>query len=269
VQFTWEEIFTLNIVIAAITTLLWLYFYKKEIGFKPDFKFSFQNEVKPLLAYSGLGSLAILTNFFNSKIDIWFVEGYRGAGELGFYSVAIGLSGLLQMIPATLNIVLFPYLAKGNLETNAKNLKLFSKITVTTVLILAIAGLLTADFLVPALYGDNFSSSVEPYKILLVAMTFLGCRGVFSIYNFAANKIKYNLIANTVGVVFTIVLDIVLIPKYGIVGAAYASLAAYFVSSVFIVYSVLGLQKLPFGNYFFITIGDLRAVSLLIKKRLR
>ena len=77
------------------------------------------------------------------------------------------------------------------------------------------------------LYGDQFADAVPQARLLLVGMLLGGAAGVASGYLYARGRPGLNSVAMGVGLVVTVVLDLVLIPVYGGMGAAAASTAAY------------------------------------------
>ncbi|MEO0469610.1 MAG: oligosaccharide flippase family protein [Bacteroidota bacterium] len=265
------SLFLVDSVLMLIGLLLVLYFFLKFFGIRPNFQLEWKQDVKPFFAYTMVGFMVIITNFLNKKIDIWFVEDMAGMKALGYYGLAASLGEVLLTFSSTFRSVLIPYLSRdfeNNRAESIRNLKLFSRINVSFISLAAVIAILISPWIIPILYGAEFSESVLPFQILVVAICFLAFRSVFSAFNIASNKLQYNLIANLTGFLITIGLDLWLIPLHGIVGAAIASLAAYFVSSIIIIYTVIVLQKLPWDNYFFLTPRDARIAISLVRQKI-
>lgn len=91
-------------------------------------------------------------------------------------------------------------------------------------------------------------------------MIFTGTSQLFSSYLSASGRNDLCLYTNITGLVFTIILDIVLIPKYGIIGSAYATFFSYF--SIFLVYFAILIFKDKFSiKQLFITrMSDFKTV---------
>jgi O-antigen/teichoic acid export membrane protein len=89
--------------------------------------------------------------------------------------------------------------------------------------VLAIA----APFVLPLLYGSQFDDSVRLAQILLVGLAVEGAAGVISAYLYGIGRPGLNSLAMGAGVVLTIALDLLLVPRWGATGAAIASTVAY------------------------------------------
>jgi len=79
----------------------------------------------------------------------------------------------------------------------------------------------------PLLFGKDFQPAVVPACLLLVGLAVEGAAAVASAYLWGAGRPGANSVGMGVGVVITIALDLLLIPRYGASGAAIASSAAY------------------------------------------
>lgn len=237
-----------------------IFFFLKNFKVKLDFNLPWKSVLAPFFGYVSISALSLIVNFLNLKLDIWLVEHYQGTSQLGFYAVAVNLCALISVLPNTFREVLLPYISDGARDDNVKNLIFFSRFTFTAVSLVALTLFLTSKFLIPFLYGSQFLNSVAPFNILLIGMIFNAVGVVFSAYNYGVGKPKLNLYANLVGLSLTIILGFVLIPRFGINGAAFSSAVAYFSSASLIIYSVLKSNQLPFRNYFLLTQKDLQPI---------
>ncbi|GAB4234868.1 MAG: hypothetical protein Tsb0034_08760 [Ekhidna sp.] len=192
------------------------------------------------------------------SVSIWIVEYFQGSVELGYYAVGVNLSMLLMVLPSTIREVFIPYIASSDREENLKNLTFFSRVGFTLILLIATVIFLLSDHLIPFLYGAEFTSSIVPFKYLLAAIAMTSIGIIFSAYNYGTGSPKLNFYANVVSLVMILVLDFWLIPKYGITGAAIATLITYTFNSALIFFTVIFNQKLPIKNYFFVSWEDIK-----------
>lgn len=251
----------LHLVVLGASLITTLYFFKKTFKINPSFKLSNSGDVIPFFSFVSVSYLALLTNFLMKSIDIWIVEYYYSSVELGYYSVAVNLSLLLMVFPSTIREVFIPYLASSDQEENLKNLKFFSRVSFTGIFIIALVMFLLSDYLIPFLYGEEFTNSVHPFKYLVIAIVVASIGIIFSAYNYGTGIPKLNFYANAISLLVMIVLDLWLIPDYGIEGASIASLATYVTNSFLIFLTVFLKQKLPFTNYLFVTWRDLQEIK--------
>lgn len=245
------------------------FFFRKNFQFKPDFQFSRAGDLAPFMSFTTASFLSLLCQFFNRKLDIWFVEGYAGVAQLGLYALAANLGELILVLPDTIREVMMPYFASGKREENIQHLRFFARMTFT--LSLGVLGglALFAPYFIPFLYGAEFTGAVLPFRILTIGLAFTGFGILFYTWNNSQGNPKFNLYANLAALAVTIALDLWLIPRHGIMGAAVASMLAYLTSAAIAAYTVFGIQKVPFGNYFILERADFAAALALVRGKLK
>ncbi|PCJ89766.1 MAG: hypothetical protein COA57_01015 [Flavobacteriales bacterium] len=248
------------LLINFISLIAYIFLYAKHHYCTPSFKLNYHLEVKPFFKYIGIGHISQLINFLNYRFDIWIITYYCSMELLGLYSLAVNIAQFMWMISNPIATVLMPYLSdpKNDNDKKITMLKIYSKINTSLVLILSIMIFLLSDFLVPLLYGIEFTSAVLPLKILLIGIFFSSIYKPFSTYIAGKNQLKYNLIATSGGLFFTIVLGLSLIPKWNIIGASIATNISYIVTATFVFYAAMYKLKLPISNYFILTLSDIR-----------
>jgi Na+-driven multidrug efflux pump len=80
---------------------------------------------------------------------------------------------------------------------------------------------------------------------------------VFTNYFKATNQISYTIKASWGGVIITVILDLILIPVYGIIGASIASVLAYGTTAIFLIYHVSKKIDLRIEDIIFIKKSDI------------
>jgi len=229
-----EIVIELLMIANVIAALPILYYLKKAIhekGLKPV-GFKLKDDFFPLMRFAFIGHLSNVVNFFNYRVDIWFISFffYAQFDTLSFYLVAVTLSQIIWQIPTAINLVYFPRLC----ENPSISLTIrISRLNTFLVSVVSIIGLLVAPYLIPKLYGGKFEASIFPFQLLLIGIFFSSLSKTIASFIFAKGKVNINLIATIVGLLVTLVLDYFLIPVYGIVGAAWATNITYF--SIFLV----------------------------------
>lgn len=172
-----------------------------------------------------------------------FLLGLLGSGvkELADYKVAYVLPGNISIISAAIGMFVAPYFV-----INAKRIdwirKNFVKCYIfTATLVGAFVGgiYLFSEFLILFLYGKQYLSVIPIMKLLLIA-AFINCGLRYTTANILAamGDIKYNMVVSFAGIIAQILLNWKLIPRFGIYGVAYTSIACYSImaSILFIVF---------------------------------
>jgi O-antigen/teichoic acid export membrane protein len=254
-----------TLLVYILNTLIWVLFYLKLIKIIPTLTLSLKGEVQVFFKYIGIGHISNVLNFFNYRLDIWFVNSYHGLEQLGLYSLAVNVAQILLIASAPITSVLFPYLSEEKERLKKINLvALFSRIN-TLCLILGLSlMLLTGKYFIPFVYGEEFLGSISAFNIMIFASLFRGLTKMFSTYLASENKVIYNLYATIIGFVITIGFNIVLVPKYGIIGASISSLLTYFGILGFVYYKTRIMNVGYRFNFFVINMDDYKRLKKMI-----
>jgi len=150
---------------------------------------------------------------------------------VGLYSVSAGLSEKLSLISAGTATVLFPMIAS---KADQSKIKDFTPLVLRSVLLLvgatAAVLALASPWLIITVYSDAFADSVCPFRILLFGTVALSGWSILESDFKGRGKPIWSTVTTAVSVVMNIGLNVLWIPKHGIIGAAYASSVSYTVA---------------------------------------
>jgi O-antigen/teichoic acid export membrane protein len=171
-----------------------------------------------------LGSIALL---LNARLDFALVGAMIGPAALGIYAVASRYAELLRLPALAMNYVLYPdYARAGGAMAAAKARAMLPRIGwIPAALTVPMA--LAAPLVLPLFYGPAFQGAVLPACVLLVGLAGGGIIGVVSGYLQGVGRPGLYSAAIGAGLPVTVALDLLLIPHFGVMGAAVASSAAY------------------------------------------
>ncbi len=225
-------------------------------------------------------ALLILLMAQYNRIDTVFLErllpGNTGEQQSGVYAQGFRLLDAANMIAFLFAVLLLPLFSKMiKLKQSVENLvKLSFSLLFTVSIIVAIGSFFFNHEIMSWLYpihGDEspieYSKRIEQSAIVYGLLMF-GFVAVSSVYIFgtlltANGSLKtLNIIAAT-GVVISIVLNVMLIPKFQAIGSAYASLTAQFVTAILQAIAVLTIFKFR-KNYKFMTILLVFVVGVIL-----
>ena len=241
-------------------------------------KFSFDlNILKKIFKYSAPLLIAGFAGMINETLDRLLVryiltsqvnEAYA-LSELGIYSANYKLTVLMTLFIQMFRYAAEPFFFISKTETNSR--ELYAKATKYFI----ICGL--AIFLVVTLYLDIFKLFIGPaYReglnvvpILLIANLFLGIFFNFSMWYKLNDMTKYGAYLAIFGSVITIVLNIILIPKYGYVGSAWTTFICYVFMTLLSYYWGQKYYKIPYdlksAFFYFILALIIYFISVYIK----
>src|SRR5258707_11528685 len=212
------------LVTAGIAVRLGVRGYLRHWG-RPDLRLA-----REICGYGIRGQVGGMLSLINLRLDVAILGALMGPGTLGVYAVASKYAELLRLPGLAITYVLYPRLAMRDRQYAARQVaNLLPRAFIITAL--AAIPLAAAVPLLPLIYGHAFAGAVVPAYILLFGLIGEGVAGLVSAYLYGVGRPGANSLALGVSVVVTIVLDILLIPHHGAIGAAIASAAAYLTSS--------------------------------------
>jgi O-antigen/teichoic acid export membrane protein len=182
---------------------------------------------KPLLGYGVRNQLWGASYHLNQRLDQLVMSIWLPPQDLGLYVVAVTLASPLTIIPNAIGAVLLPAAARES-PAAAQGVIRHSFRTVALLLVAAAAALyLLVPFLLPLFFGASFAPAVTACRVLVVAMVPLGFSLVLYESLRALNRLLAPAFAELAGIGVTLVLLYWLLPRYGYLGAAFASLGSY------------------------------------------
>lgn len=168
------------------------------------------------------------------RIDQIMVKEMLGEYEVGIYSAAVRLSEAFYFIPVMISTSLFPAIlnAKKHSEKQYKK-RLQQLYTFMVWLAIAIALPMTflADWLVVFLFGHEYLGAGQVLSVHAWAAVFVFLGVSFSKYLVSENLSKIDFKRTFLGAISNIILNFWLIPLYGILGAAIATLISQFLAN--------------------------------------
>lgn len=187
--------------------------------------------IKRATTYGAQAHLSNILGFLNYRVDLFLVNSFLGPAAVGLYAVGVGLVEKLWMISHAASTVLFPRVAA---ETDEQRRREFTPLVARTVLWTTSLGALTlallSRWIVLLLYSEAFLPAVDALQALLVGIVALSAGRVLSNDIAGRGFPALNIYTGGAAVATNIALNLLWIPRYGIVGAAWASTVSYTVS---------------------------------------
>lgn len=197
--------------------------------------FCFEQAVALLKRSSWLWVSGIVSVIY-LKIDLVMLGSMAGAEQAGLYAAASRLSELWYVFPATLAARYYPDMLNAfqrSWSDYLLKLRYFSRIFLLAAFSIAVLMSLLAHWLVPTLFGSEFSPAIHVLQIHIWAGCFIFVRYLISQHLVITEQEPLSLLSHGVAAVMNVGLNWWLIPIMGIQGAAWATLIAYAYASFF------------------------------------
>lgn len=195
--------------------------------FKEKVKFILDKKlIKTLVKDSYYLWISFIAFVVYTQIDKIMIGRMLGVEEVGIYSIAIQLSGVLTILIGPFQNSIYPKLMELYRKDYNSYFTLYLKLnTVFTQLymVLSILSIVVVKYLFPHIYATEYSPAILCYSIMTISV-FFKANGALQTGHMTLKRItKKSFYKTLFGLVLNIVLNLTLIPKYGINGAAMAT----------------------------------------------
>lgn len=237
-------------VVSMLASMLILQFRVK--AFRFDWKFLWE-----ILKKGCIPMLFSLLLTLNYKIDVIYMKTFTSLplAQIGIYSVGIQLAEYIWTIPDIFKEVLYSKTAR---ETNVKEVLWCMRLSFYIELIFLVFIFVFGDKVLVLLYGAEYVDAINVTKLIfsgVLAMTLF--KLLTPIYN-AKGTYLLNLLILFASVCINVILNFILIPSYGISGAAFASVGGYFVCGIIYLIRFSFDYKVPIYKAIFFSTKELR-----------
>lgn len=210
-------------------------------GQKPFF-----SVLRETVGYGVRGHLGNVMQFLNYRLDSFLVNYFLSPYYVGIYSVAVTIGELIWLLPNAVSQSLFAQTSAS--LSNTANLRtpiLFRQILIISS-ISCIMLIVFAKYLIPILYGDKFKPSILPLLWLLPGIFSLSLSKILSGDLSGRGKVILGSYASLISFIVTIILDFILIPRHGVIGASIASSISYTINmlTLLLCFTIISKVKL-------------------------
>lgn len=240
IPISWHAFYWIQLSLLLVVSLQSSIFLRQLYQLQPDYfrwKWPSSLDWKPLLFFSMLAFFTNLIQFFNYKMDIWFIHYYtKENGQLGVYALAVLLTQMLWLLPNAVQTVVY---AEYSQQSN--RVLLWQRCRQASLSLLGYAFLagailyFIAPFLLQWFYGQEFVDALPILRLLVWGIAPFSVTMTISAYFSGTHRVRISLYASLLGFLVCLLLDIFLIPSHGITGAAYASVFSYLASTIYFV----------------------------------
>ncbi len=209
--------------------------------------------------------LSLLMTTLNYKIDVLMLRAFPfiTSAQIGVYSIGMNFADKIAIIPDTLKGVLISRLSKGADENEVAKV---CRISFLVSAIIGISLLLFGRKIIDILYGAEYQGAYDVLIICMFGSVFVGYFKLIAQFNIINHMQFRNLLLLSISVLVNLVLNILLIPKYELQGAAFASGVGYFITGVVFVVWFAKSNGIKIDKMFLVQKEDFVFLKRLFKK---
>jgi len=227
-------------LLTRIISLVWGWkLFKKILG---DFKFTFLNKkyAADFLRMSWpMGVYMLVFTGYDRAVDSLMINRFIGMKEVAFYGLAYKIySNLIQPAYYFVNSI-FPILS-GKHDKKRELFKISFLLILAGLIILIPLVYIFAPLMIKVLAGDGYESSIKVLRVLLIALIFAYVSHLVGFTLIARGGQRVMLKMGITALVVNFVANLIMIPKFGIMGAAWVTVLT---ESLMCILMILALKK--------------------------
>ncbi len=195
-----------------------------------------------IIRYSSYSFLSYAMTNLLLVLDIFLIGTLiADPATLAVYKIAVTIPLTMMIVPNSIVVFVYPYFAEHQKEYDWLKAN-FKKLIGNSIMVnFLISGSLVifAPFIISTIWGQAYMDAVTPFRILSLNYFVQGTFRftTINIMN-ALNRVEVVLIANIAAVVIDLGLDLWLIPRYGMIGAAVATLSTVTITTLILLPSM-------------------------------
>ncbi len=238
-----------TLIVQSSILLISLVIIVSQIGFFiPRF-----THIKEYLQFSLPLTPSALVRWVTESSDRYLITYFLGLGSVGVYSAAYSIGNLIQLFASPLQLILLPELSKLFDENKIDQVRIYLSHSLRYFLLITIPAVFGLSALAKPLLGifttQDFLSGWLVIPIIALSGLLAGIFQIFVNIMFLVKETKSATYINIIAAVSNVLLNLLLIPSIGIIGAALSTLISYFLMIVLCIY--ISMKHFMFDYYYY------------------
>jgi len=231
--------------------------------------FDYKKNTKMLTLFGSRLMAANSINLIYSRSDIFLIGYFLTATDVGYYAAALSLSRFFWRVPQSIQMITYPatseYWSKGKHESLSKMIDISMKYSACILLIVGLGVWFFAKDIVTFLFGEKFIYAVLPLQILLIGTVINGATSRSIGGSLAgAGHPELDLIKVSISATVNVLLNILLIPSFGIIGAAVATTISLSIASALSLFFIIRTLQVKIDFKWYAKAFGIGFISVLI-----
>jgi O-antigen/teichoic acid export membrane protein len=198
-----------------------------------------------MLSFGVRSYVQTVTSHLLLRVDVYMVQYFLGPEQTAFYALALHFTELVLEVPQAIGMVLYPRLASLPKEEihrlTAQTCRRTLVVTAPAALLLGVVG----PYLVTLWYGTPYAPAGLPLPWAAVGVTMMSIFVIITRDFTARSSQRINTVSGLLALGVNVGLNIFLIPRYGIVGAAFATAVGYSAACIVLIVFWVRESELP------------------------
>ena len=217
-----------------------------------------KNERPRVIYYAGQVWLGSVSGMVLARLDQLLMTPLAGVAQLGLYAIAVNIGEVILVFNSAVRDVMFSTQAQSPDQS-----RLGRASRISTLITLAFGGALAAasPWAIPILFGREFVDAI-PVTLILIAAIVLGNPGSVAGAGLSARgRPSLRSISLAVAAVINVIAIFLLVPSFGALGAAVATLIGNVIAGNLCILWLRIFFGIPVSEFYRITLADIRETA--------
>jgi O-antigen/teichoic acid export membrane protein len=185
------------------------------------------------LRFGGKAVVGTVAERLQFRADTFIVNAITGIRATGIYSVTTGIAETLWYVPNALGVVMFSRAVDPTADAG-RTAAVLTRTTLALSVLLAVPTAILGPRLVRLVYGPQFADAGVALRLIIPGIIAYSVVAILSRYLTGRGRPGTGTLILLLGLVANVVANLLLVPRYGIVGAATASSISYSLTALVI-----------------------------------
>lgn len=220
--------YALSFSLDYLFSFLFIYFISKKNGLLLKVSLFEFDVLKKLINQSYPVLVSTIIVMIYTRIDQFMIAKYLSIEDVAKFSVAVRISDAYMFIPMAIAASFFPMVSK---DPSSSSIQKYFNITHLVTVVSALMVIVMLPLVIGTFFGVRYHESIQVANIIVIANV-ISALGFVSSNILIIRNISYLRIYRAIyGLIINVALNIILIPKFGIIGAAYSSLFSQIIAA--------------------------------------
>lgn len=221
-------LFWLTYAVAEVAVTLVAIYTVRRFGDLGAWRIESRGEVVSLFR-EGLSFSALRwSGLLHSRLDIVLIERFLGREAVGIYGAAYRLLDVFKLLPNLAETTLLPIITRllGRRAELVESMERSIKALATLSIPLGVGAWIVADLAIRLVFGSDYAGAAYPWALLMASLAVSSIARPALVLLRAQGRLRVANAASWVAVAINLLLNLLWIPRYGILGAAAATAAS-------------------------------------------
>lgn len=209
--------------------------------------------------------LAELVPFLSLRFDQYLVGSFLGVADVGLYAAGVSLAEILRTVALAAAAVLFGRVASLDRAAATDLAGVTSRVSMTLSIFGAVFLIVFGKEILQVMYGSRFIAAAPVFRLLLPGVIANNLYEILYADLAGRGKPEIGMCARLSGLCLIVVGDSLIIPRWGILGAALVASVAQVVSGFVLMVLYVRFTHQKLRRILWVTRGDLSAIWSLVK----